>query len=104
MYNRRMEPSRRDANPIWRHAIVGFIAALVALAVAIGISEIIKADHRWQANCREVLHGAVQTQTWSGYGYHTGSSGQMVYGHYSTSTTVCRLTSGPNAGVIVDTE
>lgn len=75
--------------------------ALLGLLVVAAVMH----DQAWQDHCRDELHGAVQTQTWSGYGFHTSTStGKMVYGYYSTSTTVCRLTSGPNAGVVIDTE
>lgn len=100
-----MRNYRREANPIWRYLLYGAIGMTVAVLVAWGAMEIVKADHRWQERCRNVYHGAVQTQTWSGYGFHTDvATGKMVYGYYSTSTTVCRLVSGPNAGAIVDTE
>jgi hypothetical protein len=92
----------RWTNPIW--IWIGGIAVAVLAVVFVVFA--VRQHEAWSRNCREVLHGAVQTQTWSGYGYgyHTDSSGNMVYGYYSTSTTVCRLVSGPNAGVIIDTE
>jgi hypothetical protein len=85
-------------------AAVALVIGLVAVGAFFGVREAVRADDRWQARCRDAYHGAVQTQTWSGYGFHTNYQGKMVYGYYSTSSTVCRLTSGPNAGVVVDTE
>lgn len=95
-----MRASAREANPI---AAVAIVAVVCALIIAFGWWAYTE-DQKWQRHCTGELHGSVQTQHWSGYGFHTGSSGKMVYGYYSTSTTVCRLTSGPNAGAIVDTE
>lgn len=93
-----------DANPAYKAILMGFLGAVIVAGLVWALVLGFQADQRWQAHCRDTLHGAVQTQTWSGYGYHTGSSGKMVYGYYSTQTTVCRLTSGPNAGAVIDTE
>lgn len=88
------------ASQVWKGVLGGVVIALAIVAIVYAY----RAHEGWKQNCVHALHGVVQTQTWSGYGYHTDPSGKMVYGYYSTSTTVCRLTTGPNAGTIVDTE
>ena len=88
-----------DFDPIWKGLVVGAIIA----GLVWGAFALYQMDQRWKSKCREVYHGVVQEQTWSGYGYHI-VNGKMIYGYYSTTTTVCRLVSGPNAGVVIDTE